>query len=198
MFRDLLAHEGVEEESVLRSTFGFLAIHGGSLEQVTDVVAAEAAARAEASLYAVRQPSDLRWHVPSTEFDPRHSPALAAFVDHVDVVVSVHGYGRTGLFTSLLLGGRNRVLAAHLASVLRPVLPDYDVVDDLERIPRELRGQHPDNPVNRPAGGGVQLELPPRVRGLGPFWAGHTGDGRVPHLEALIDGLAKGAATWPG
>lgn len=198
MFRDLLAHEGVEEESVLRSTFGFLAIHGGSLEQVTDVVAAEAAARAEASLYAVRQPSDLRWHVPSTEFDPRHSPALAAFVDHVDVVVSVHGYGRTGLFTSLLLGGRNRVLAAHLASVLRPVLPDYDVVDDLERIPRELRGQHPDNPVNRPAGGGVQLELPPRVRGLGPFWAGHTGDGRVPHLEALIDGLATGAATWPG
>jgi len=183
---------------VLRAAFGFLAIHGGSLEHVTDVVAAEAAERAGASLYAVRQPADLRWHVPSTEFDPRQSPALATFLDHVDVVVSVHGYGRTGLFTSLLLGGRNRALAGHLASVLRPALPEYDVIDDLERIPRELRGQHSDNPVNRPAAAGVQLELPPRVRGLGPFWTDHPGPGRAPHLEALIDALAASAATWPG
>ena len=90
------------------------------------------------------------------------------FFDHVDVVVTVHGYGRWGRFTSLLLGGSNRELAATLAAALRPALPDYDVVLDLDAIPRELRGLHPDNPVNIPRLGGVQLELPPRVRGLGP------------------------------
>jgi phage replication-related protein YjqB (UPF0714/DUF867 family) len=31
-------------------------------------------------------------------------------------------------------------------------------------MPAHLRGMHPNNPVNRVASGGVQLELPPRVR----------------------------------
>ena len=43
MFDELLAHEGVEEIVELRSTFGFMAYHGGSLEEVTDVVATAAA-----------------------------------------------------------------------------------------------------------------------------------------------------------
>jgi hypothetical protein len=72
---------------------------------MTDTIAAAAADRAGASLYAVRQPPDLRWHIPSAEFDPRHSPALAAFLDHVEVAIAVHGYGRPDRFTTLLLGG---------------------------------------------------------------------------------------------
>ena len=36
MLADLLGHPGVEEVYELRSRFGFLAIHGGSLEQGTD------------------------------------------------------------------------------------------------------------------------------------------------------------------
>ena len=36
-------------------------------------------------------------------------------VEDVDVAVAVHGYGRAGRFTTLLLGGRNRALAAHVA-----------------------------------------------------------------------------------
>jgi phage replication-related protein YjqB (UPF0714/DUF867 family) len=35
-----------------------------------------------------------------------------------------------------------------------------DVIDDLEAIPTPLRGVHRNNPVNLPADGGVQLELP--------------------------------------
>ena len=36
-----------------------------------------------------------------------------------------------------------------------------------------------------------QLELPPRIRGLGPFWADHAGPGLVPHTQALIAGLEE-------
>jgi phage replication-related protein YjqB (UPF0714/DUF867 family) len=197
VFDELLAHPGVEEVLELGSTFGFMAYHGGSLEEVTDVVAREAATRSGASLYAVVQPPDFRWHIPSTEVRPEHSEALTAFLDHVDVVVTVHGYGRQDFWTTLLLGGRNRVLAEHLAGHLRTMLPEYTVVTDLDDIPHALRGQHADNPVNLPRSGGVQLELPPRVRGRSPIWADWEGPGLVPHTEALIDGLASAARSWP-
>ena len=165
MLADLLAHPGVEEVCELRSRFGLVAIHGGSLERGTDVVAAAAADRAGASLYAVRQPDDLNWHVPSTLFDPVASPALARFVDHVEAVVSVHGYGRVGMWTTLLVGGGNRGLAGVVATALRSSLGDgFTVIDDMDAIPRPLRGVHPRNPVNLPRRGGAQLELPPRVR----------------------------------
>jgi phage replication-related protein YjqB (UPF0714/DUF867 family) len=197
MFDELLAHPGVEEILVLRpGPVGFMAFHGGSLEQVTDDVAVTAAERSGTSVYAVVQPPDFRWHLPSTLIDPTHSRALRAFLDHVDVAIAVHGFGRPDMFTRLLLGGSNRALAGHVGARLRQDLPAYEIVDDLDEIPRELRGLHADNPVNRPRHGGVQLELPPRVRGLGPYWAGHDHDGRAPHTEALIDGLAAAARTW--
>jgi len=196
MFDELLAHPGVEEACELRSTFGFMAYHGGSLEEMTDVIAEEAAAEAGASFYAVRQPPDLRWHIPSTAIARHHSEALDAFLDHVEVVVTVHGYGREGHWLTLLLGGRNRVLADHLASHLRPSLPDYDVVTDIDRIPLALRGMHHKNPVNLPRRTGVQLELPPRVRGRSPVWKEWEGPGHVPHTAALITALAAAALTW--
>ncbi|MEY2570090.1 MAG: hypothetical protein QOE63_440, partial [Acidimicrobiaceae bacterium] len=144
MFAELLAHDGVEEVCELRSTIGLMAFHGGNLERGTDTIAAAAAERAGASLYAVVQPADLRWHIPSVEVQPSASPLLAQFVEHVDVAVALHGYGREGWWTRLLLGGRNRVLAGHLADALRAALGPhgYDVVDDLEEIPAELRGVH--------------------------------------------------------
>ena len=84
---------------------------------------------------------------------------------------------------------------------LHQALPHYHVIDELDDVPRELRGLHSDNPVNRPRLGGVQIELPPRVRGLGPFWTGapHVARGeRAPHTEALIGALAAAARTWAG
>lgn len=193
MLADLLAHPGVEEVCELRSRFGLLAPHGGNLEAGTDVVASAAADRAGASFYAVRQPPDLTWHVPSTKFDPAASPALAAFLDHVDTVVAVHGFGRVGLWTTLLVGGRNRTLAGRLAGALRGALGDgFDVVDDIEAIPRPLRGVHPRNPVNLPRLGGAQLELPPRVRpGTGaPTY-------RPGYSDAVVEALAS-LASSPG
>ena len=128
----------------------------------------------------------------------RPSPArLRSFVDHVDVVVTIHGFGQRGLFGSLLLGGRNRTLAAHVGRTLRRALPAYDIVTDLERIPPNLRGLHADNPVNLTPGCGVQIELPPRVRGASPMWWDWEGPGLTPHTRALIDGLVDAALTWP-
>jgi phage replication-related protein YjqB (UPF0714/DUF867 family) len=195
VFDELLAHPGVEEELQLRSRFGFMAFHGGSLEEMTDVIAAAAAERAGASLYAVRQPADFQWHIPSSLIDPIHSPALQQFLDHVDVAIAVHGFGRQDMWATLLLGGGNRELAATLASELTNRLPQYTVLDEIDEIPTPLRGLHPDNPVNRPKSGGVQLELPPRVRGMGPYWKEWEGEGLTPHTEALIEGLAATAQS---
>jgi phage replication-related protein YjqB (UPF0714/DUF867 family) len=194
-FAALLAEPGVEEHSELRSRFGFMAYHGGALEVMTDVIARAAADASGASYYGVRQPDGMRHHLPSIRVRPAESPALAAFVDHVDVVVTIHGFGRRGLFTSLLLGGRNRQLAEHVAAHLRPALPAYDVVTDLDHIPSALRGLHSDNPVNLPTHGGVQIELPPRVRGSSPLWWDWE-RGLTPHTAALVDALAAACTTW--
>jgi phage replication-related protein YjqB (UPF0714/DUF867 family) len=196
VFAELLAHEGVEEILELRSTFGFMAFHGGNLEAATDTIAREAARRAGASCYSVVQPPGLRWHIPSTQVRADQSPALARFLDHVEVVVAVHGFGREAYWTSLLLGGGNRALARHVGRHVREALPDYSVLDELGDIPAGLRGVHPDNPVNRVRGGGVQLELPPRVRGDGPFWKDHPAREPIPHTEALIAALADAAASF--
>jgi phage replication-related protein YjqB (UPF0714/DUF867 family) len=191
VFADLLAQPGVEERLELRSRFGFLAFHGGSLEQMTDTIAADAADRAGASLYTVAQPPELRWHIPSRLVTRDASPQLAAFLDHVEVAVAVHGYGREGRWTEILLGGGNRELAAVVGAAISIELPDYTVERDLHRVPAELRGLHPDNPVNCVRGGGVQLELPPRARGLGPKWADWDGPDPPPPVTALVRALTK-------
>lgn len=185
---------GVIEASALRSRFGFLAIHGGGLEEMTDVIAERAAEAAGASVYLVRHPDRYPHHLPSARFDPAESPRLAEFLEHVDVAVSLHGYGRIGRSTQLLAGGRNRVLAAHLARHIQ--LSGYQVVTDLDDIPLELRGLHPDNPVNRVREGGTQLELSVRVRGLSPRSPLPGSDGLSSVTSALVRGLAAAARSW--
>lgn len=191
---ELLADPAITEESTLRSRFGFLAIHGGGLEQMTDVIAERAADGADASLYVVRHPDHYPHHLSSALYDPGQSPRLAEFLDHVDVAVSLHGYGRLGRSTQLLAGGRHRALATHLAHHID--IPGYHVVTDLDSIPRELRGLHPENPVNRVSGGGAQLELSPRVRGISPRSGMPGDDGLSPATSALVQGLIRAARSW--
>jgi phage replication-related protein YjqB (UPF0714/DUF867 family) len=185
MLDQLLASPGVEERTLPGSRFGFCALHGG-LEQGTAEIAEASARAAGASLYAVVQPDDLRWHVPSHRYDPAASPALATFVHAVDVVISVHGFGGVrdadDRWTTALLGGGNRALARDLQRRLSAALPGYRWIADLDGIPRHLRGLHPHNPVNRVRDGGVQLELPPRVRRPGADY------------DALVTVLAATAA----
>jgi phage replication-related protein YjqB (UPF0714/DUF867 family) len=193
---ELLADPSVRESATLRSRFGFMAIHGGGLEQMTDVIAERAAARSGASVYTVIHPPDYPHHLSSSRYLPGDSGQLDAFLDHVDVVVSLHGYGRAGRSTHLLAGGRNRALAAHLAA--RVEIPGYRVVTDLDDIPAELRGLHADNPVNRPRDDGAQVELPARVRGTSPRSQPPGSGGLSPATAALVAGLADAAMSWPG
>jgi phage replication-related protein YjqB (UPF0714/DUF867 family) len=186
----LLASPGVEERSELAGRFGFLAFHGG-LEGGTEVVAEQAARASGASFYAIVQPPTLRWHLPSQVVGRGASQALAAFLAHVDVTIAVHGYGRRERPRDILVGGSNRELAAAVAEALRPRLPNETVVDDLEDIPVEMRGVHPFNPVNLCRGGGVQIELPPAVRGASWRWEDR---GPCTPDPGLVDALAEVAA----
>jgi phage replication-related protein YjqB (UPF0714/DUF867 family) len=183
----LLAHPEVVERAVHGGPVGLMAFHGG-LEGGTLEIAAAAALASGASLYTVEQPTHLRWHVPSSRVDPAHAPALAAWLGHVEVAIAVHGYGRMARRRQVLLGGTNRTLAAVLGAQLDARLNGFTVVSDLGRIPVELRGLHPTNPVNRPRAGGVQLELPPSARGTSP------GSDGAPALVA--DALAAAVRQW--
>ncbi|MEL6890040.1 MAG: poly-gamma-glutamate hydrolase family protein [Actinomycetota bacterium] len=193
---ELLTAPGVEEVCELGGPIGVMAYHGGNLEWLTDVIAERVAARTDASLYSIVQPPGMRRHLSSTKVAPSESPALATFLDHVDIVVTIHGFGRRGFFDALLLGGRNRPFAEHVGATLRRHIPAYRVLTDLDAVPPALRGQHPDNPVNLPPRQGVQIELPPRVRGSSPMWWDWEGPALTPHTEALIDGLVEAVTTW--
>ena len=211
MLAELLATDGVAELCELRSRLGVMAFHGGSLEVVTDRIAIAVAERAAASVYTISQPRSLRWHIPSNALDPADSPALQTFLAHVDSAIAIHGWGTDGWapdaqppFASntfrfrsdgvdrpILVGGRNRELAGRVAEALRGALPSYDIVDDLDRIPANLRGLDRRNLVNRVANGGVQLELTPRVRGLPPYWEKEQRGLACPDTQALIGGLVS-------
>jgi phage replication-related protein YjqB (UPF0714/DUF867 family) len=62
-----------------------------------------------------------------------------------------------------------------------------------------LRGLHPDNPVNRPNQGGVQIELPPTVRWNrdASNWSDHLDTPRAPDVESLIAALSAASLAWP-
>jgi phage replication-related protein YjqB (UPF0714/DUF867 family) len=177
---ELLAHPAVREEASLAGPVGLMAFHAG-LESGTFEAAAAAAAASGASLYTVRQPDTLRWHVSSIQVDPAQSPVLAAWLDHVQRVIAVHGYGRRQRPWDVLVGGADPALVADVADALRRARLHLRIVDDPDEIPAGLRGRHPSNPVNRSRGGGVQVELPVRAR-MGPT---------LPAVAAALGGVAR-------
>lgn len=161
MLAELIATEGVEEVHQQGGSIGVMAIHGG-LEEGTVRIATEIASLTGAGLYAVVQPKDMWWHVPSIKYDPADSAALSQFIGSIASVVSLHGYGEPGLERTALLGGNNRQFARRIAIEL--AARDIDSIDDLSRIPKRLRGIHRSNPVNLPVAAGVQVELPMSLR----------------------------------
>ena len=125
---------------------------------------------------------------------PRSPTRLAEFLDHVEVAISLHGYGRLAAAPSCSPAAATAHSPHHLADHID--VPGYHVVTDLDAIPRELRGLHPDNPVNRVRGGGAQLELSPRLRGTSPRSAPPNEDGLSAPTSALIQGLVAAARSW--
>ncbi len=160
---------------------------------MTDVIAEAPPTRPTRRCAHARHPDRYPHHLASARFLADESARLAEFLDHIDVAVSLHGYGRIGRGTQLLAGGRNRALAAHLSEHLD--LPGYYVVTDLDEIPLELRGLHPQNPVNQTRYGGTQLELPTRVRGISPRSPLPGDDGLSPVTADLVRGLVNAARS---
>jgi phage replication-related protein YjqB (UPF0714/DUF867 family) len=187
---ELLAMPGIREESTLRSNVGFMALHGGSQDRGTDQIAGQAADEAGASYYAIIQPSWLRVHLTSRLHNPDDSTHLRSFLEHVDVAISVHGFGRDGFalwldsergmviepygpairgkqkgpLRGIIVGGLNAELVDAARAIFEKRFNDYHVADERVRL-----GFHPDNPVNLPSAHGVQVELPPGLRGIGDF-----------------------------
>ena len=199
MATSLLEASDAYEELEIRSKVGLMAYHGGTLEKATDAIARETAELCGASYYGLIQTNDDPLHFPSTKLFEYASENLNVFFRHVKIVITIHGYGREHLFHSVLLGGRNRALASHLASFLKMALPDYSFENDLEQIPKELRGLHPKNPVNIPALTGVQVELPPTLRWNREEWgwSDNGGIGRAKHVDDIIVALSKAISLLP-
>jgi phage replication-related protein YjqB (UPF0714/DUF867 family) len=200
---ELLALPGMSEECILRSKVGFMALHGGSQDRGTEQIARRAAEQAGASYYAILHPSELRIHLTSRLHDPAHSARLRAFLGHVDVAISVHGFGRdgfalwidrdrglivepygpavrgrqTGPLRGIILGGLNAQLLHAARELLEQRFAGYHVADERVRL-----GFHPDNPVNLPSAQGVQIELPPGLRGIGEL-----GEILVPRQNGIVD-----------
>ncbi len=200
---ELLALPGIKEECALRSKIGFMALHGGSQDRGTERIAKRAADEVGASYYAIVQPSALRVHLTSRLHDPDDSPNLRAFLEHVDVAISVHGFGRdgfalwldpdrglivepygpairgrqTGPLRGIIVGGLNAALVDAARGFFRDRFADYHVADERVRL-----GFHPANPVNLPSAHGVQVELPPGLRGIGDF-----GEIVVPRRDEVVD-----------
>ena len=214
---DLLALPGVEEVCELRSAVGFLALHGGSQDRGTHEIASRAAEQSGASYYAIVQPPDLRVHLTSRRHDPDQSPAMRAFLGHVEVAISVHGFGRdgfnfyvgpgcapviepygpalrgrqTGPLRGIIVGGLNAALVDAACQLLGDRLADYHAGSERVRL-----GFHPHNPVNLPPSQGVQIELPPALRGIGDLGE-HlvpSQDGIVTEVVAALVELAERAA----
>jgi phage replication-related protein YjqB (UPF0714/DUF867 family) len=213
---ELLALPGVTEECVLRSAVGFMALHGGSQDRGTDQIARRAAEHAGASYYAIVQPAGLRVHLTSRRHKPDQSALFRAFLQHVDIAISVHGFGRdsfalwidperglvvepygpatrgnqSGPLQGIIVGGGNAELLEAARLLLHDRFAGYHVADERVRL-----GFHPDNPVNLPSGRGIQVELPPGLRGIGDFGELFTPsqDGVVTEVVAALVELANRA-----
>jgi phage replication-related protein YjqB (UPF0714/DUF867 family) len=212
---ELLTMPGVREECILRSKVGFMALHGGSQDRGTDQIARRAAEQAGASYYAIVHPPGLRVHLTSRLHDPEHSAHLRAFLEHVEVAISVHGFGRdgfalwldphrgpiiepygpailgkqTGPLRGIIVGGLNAPLLDTARVLFQQRFAGYHVADERIRL-----GFHPGNPVNLPPAHGVQVELPPGLRGIGDF-----GETLVPRQDDLVIGVVAALvelATW--
>lgn len=179
-----------------------MALHGGSQDRGTDQLASRAAEQSGSSYYAIVQPTGLRVHLTSRLHNPDHSETLRAFLQHVDVAISVHGFGRDGFavwvdperglviepygpalrerqagpLRGIIVGGRNGDMLDAARRLLHDRFAGYHLADERVRL-----GFHPDNPANLPSARGIQIELPPGLRGIGDL-----GDQLVPSPDGLV------------
>ena len=174
---------------------GFMAYHGGSLEEMTDVIARAAAERSGASYYGVLQPPTQRRTSRRTRFARRvaHARRLPR---HVEVVITIHGYGRTASGPRCCSAGRTAPSPTTSPATCAASARLHDRDRPRRACPKELRGLHATNPVNLPPQQGVQIELPPRSAAPAP--SGRTGRARAWSRTPSRSSTAWSHAAAPG
>ena len=72
------------------------------------------------------------------------------------------------------------------------------MIDELEEIPKGLRGVHDRNPVNVARQQGVQVELPPGVRWNWDArqWGDAEGLEPTATIDAVVDAITAMATGW--
>jgi phage replication-related protein YjqB (UPF0714/DUF867 family) len=76
----------------------------------------------------------------------------------------------------IIVGGQNGQLLDAARRLFHGRFAGYHVADERVRL-----GFHPDNPVNLPSSHGVQIELPPGLRGIGDF-----GETLIPRADGVV------------
>lgn len=155
--------EGVDYERSTRSGdtgVAHIAVHGGGIERPTTELAdyaAEFGGHAFATFEGIKSTGNSILHITSTNFD---EPRTVEVVEKSDYTVSWHG--AAGDEAKTYVGGRD----TDLRDAVREELRDEGFAVPSE-IPDGLKGESPDNIVNRnDRGKGVQLELTRRQRDL--------------------------------
>lgn len=136
-----------------------LAIHGGEIEFGTDQIA-ELIADSSHSLFlfkGLKKEKARRLHITSTRFDHPEALALASQSRHC---LSIHGFRE--LKSKICIGGKNERLRKKLSEVISKKFSNIEIEDFCPGI----RGQSPQNIVNRCQNEGVQLELSSGLREL--------------------------------
>lgn len=188
------AGEGFLEYARVSGRVAVLAVHGGGIEPGCEELALFAAERTGCSLYVFsgrreRDNSGLRAKSRSLFQEP--GSLRARVVARASVIISLHGHG--GESRSVYAGGGNTSLKRLFAGLMAERLPAYPVVTDPREIPEGLAGLHPDNVVNLPEEGGVQLELPRSLRECTDAGFGERGPvGDAFKLGEVLVGLITG------
>lgn len=91
---------------------------------------------------------------------------------------------QTGPLRGIIVGGLHAELLDAARELFGQRIAGYQVADERVRL-----GFHPDNPVNLPPAQGVQVELPPGLRGIGEF-----GEVLVPREDGIVNEVVAALA----
>jgi len=167
-FRVILRDPAVREVFLPGHAVGVFAPHGGGIEPGTEEIARAVAQATGATLYvlsAKRPSGNGQLHIACTKMIPGISTKLDSAIAACRIAISIHGHGRTKDGGAVYVSGRATDAVQVTAGAMRHALKGvFEVVDELDRIPSDLAGLHKDSLVNRPKGGGVQIELPRALR----------------------------------
>jgi len=138
------------------SKIGIMAIHGGGIEPMTDIIAKDIA-KNDYNFYAfigLKKKNNLLMHITSTCFD---EPISTKFLRSVDVVVSIHGCRSTK--DIIHIGGLNKNLAELIRENL--IKKGFEI-GNCENP--EISGENKNNICNKCKDRGVQIEISTSLR----------------------------------